>query len=217
MAREVATFVRAVRDFGNRLHASPHRPNQTPVSDWKRAVLWHWWRARKPKRRQTERDTWNTGWEGNAKTASNASKNQLPPFVVKQCCSMRCRSLESIHLMRSPVCSRHLYPSPHKPVVMVQVFDSVIRWRTEGHDQMLLLVDDAIIHGFRATCNCLARDETRRSLSASDKSDFHEVNNTPYCYILSGKERRNKCQNIELRDFPSVVAESTERLQCDDL
>ena len=40
---------------------------------------------------------------------------------------------------------------------MAQVFDSVDRWTTEGHDQMLLLLDDAKIHGFRASCNILAR------------------------------------------------------------
>ena len=37
MVREVATFVRAARDCGNRLLATPHRPNQNPVSDWSNA------------------------------------------------------------------------------------------------------------------------------------------------------------------------------------
>ena len=46
-------------------------------------------------------------------------------------------------LLRSPVRFRHLSP----------------RWKTEGQDQMLLLLDDTLIHDFRAACNCLARKQ----------------------------------------------------------
>ena len=42
---------------------------------------------------------------------------------------------------------------------MVQVFGSVTSWRTEGQDQMLLLLDDTIINGFCATSTPLERIE----------------------------------------------------------
>ena len=71
----------------------------------------------------------------------------------------RCRSLESIQPMRSPVRFRHLSPHPHRSVVMAQVFGSMTSWKTEGQDQMLLLLDDTTIHDFRAACNCLARKQ----------------------------------------------------------
>ena len=55
--------------------------------------------------------------------------------------------------MRILVRFRHLSPYPQKSVVTAKVFDSVNRWRTEEHDQMLLLLDDAIMHGFMATAS----------------------------------------------------------------
>ena len=85
---------------------------------------------------------------GQRETWFECEREQLPPFVVKQCFSKNCRSLESIHSMESPIRFRHLSPYPHKSVVMAQVFDSVNRWRTEGYDPKLLLMDDAICPDF---------------------------------------------------------------------
>ena len=152
MAREVATFVRAVRDCGNKLHATPHRSSleegcSPALVETTKAKLWsnsagyveHWVGGQREKCFERE-------------------KEHVPPFVAKQCFSKRCRSLESIHTMRRPVRFRHLSPHPHKSVVMAQVFHSD-GWKTDGHDQTLLLLDDAITHGFLAECNCLARKQ----------------------------------------------------------
>ena len=67
---------------------------------------------------------------------------------------------------------------------MAQVFDNVNRWTAEGDDQMLLLLDDTIIHGFRGTCNCLARKQlvarhrTERTVRASWRSQQSACNAT---------------------------------------
>ena len=61
--------------------------------------------------------------------------------------------------MKSPVHFRHVSSYPQKTAVMAHVFDSVNSWRTEGHDQILLLHDDPKIHGFQATCSCLAKKQ----------------------------------------------------------
>ena len=127
MAREVATFVRAVRDWVNRLRAKPHHPNQNPVSDWRRAVLWLWWKAREPKRRQTVHLEHWVG--GQREKCFKCEKEQLPPFVVKQCFAERCRPLESIQPMRSPSRFRHLSPYPHESVVMPRC---AAVWPAEG-------------------------------------------------------------------------------------
>ena len=55
----------------------------------------------------------------------SCAKEHLPPFVVKQCFANRCRSLESIHPMKSPVRFRNLLPHPHKSVVVAHMFDNV--------------------------------------------------------------------------------------------
>ena len=51
------------------------------------------------------------------------------------------------------------FVATHNSAVVAHVFGSVANWRTEGQDQMLLLLAGATIHGFRATCNCLARKQ----------------------------------------------------------
>ena len=50
--------------------------------------------------------------------------------------------------MRGEVRFRHVSPNPYKSAVMALVLDSVNRWRTEGQDQMLLLLDGTVIQGF---------------------------------------------------------------------
>ena len=82
--------------------------------------------------------------------------------------------------MRSRVRFRHLSPFPRKSLVMAQVFGSVDRGRTEGHDQILLVLDDAIIHGFRETCNCLAnvKASNRKTVRASWRSQQSACNAT---------------------------------------
>ena len=132
MARKVATFVRAVRDGGNRMVATPNRPNQSPVSDWRRAVLLHWWRARKPKRRQTVRGTWNTTLGGRATRKMLRTGERTNATC---CCdfSRRCGSLESIDRTRSRVRFRHLSPHPRKSVVMPKCFTM---WTDDGQRDM---------------------------------------------------------------------------------
>ena len=150
----MARVVRAVRDCGNRLIATSHCPKQDTRIRLEGAVLWHLWRARKPKRRQTVQNTWNTGRAGNANNASGAKKNN---------CHLPLSSDVSQTMSTSRVIPTHKKPSSFSPCVTIptqicshgQVFGSVTSWRTEGQDQMLLLLDDTIIHGFRATCNCL--------------------------------------------------------------
>ena len=60
---------------GTKLRATPHRPNQNPISDWRRAVHWHCWRARKPMRRRVRVRA----------GLRKSEKEQLPPSVVRQC------------------------------------------------------------------------------------------------------------------------------------
>ena len=156
MAREVATFVRAVRDCGNRLLATPYRPK--PDSRVRLEVGCSLALVESTKAKaSTNSAGYVEHWAGGQREkCCECEKEQLPPFVVKQGFAKLCRSLESIQPMRSPVRFRHLSPYPHKSAVMAKVFGSVTSWRTEGQDQMLLLLGDTLIHGFRATCNCLA-------------------------------------------------------------
>ena len=76
---------------------------------------------------------------GQRETCFEREKVQLPPYVVRQRFAKRCRSLESIQPMRSPVRFRQTSPYPLKSIVMAQALGSVTSWRTEGQDQMLLL------------------------------------------------------------------------------
>ena len=112
-----ATFVRAVRDCS--LHHIAQ--TRTPVSDWRTAVLWHWWRARKPKSRQTSKCTWNTG-----------RRERIATFRCQTMFRKSDVDLESIQPMRNPVPFRQLSPYPHKSVVIAQVFGSVTSWRDRG-------------------------------------------------------------------------------------
>ena len=102
-----ATVVSAVRDCGYRLLATLHRPNQNPVSDWRRAVLWRWWRARKPKRRQN-----------NAGYVEYWMRERTIAFLL------------CIYVLQSDVdilsqLTRHFSPYTHKSLFMVNAFDSV--------------------------------------------------------------------------------------------
>ena len=66
-------------------------------------------------------------------------------------------------------CRSRVYPTHEKPSSFFAicrhtpqrsvVHGSMTSWKTEGQDQMLLLLDDTLIHDFRAACNCLARKQ----------------------------------------------------------
>ena len=92
------------------------------------------------------------------KSFENA-KDQFAIFVVVQCIAARCRTLESLHPMRRSVRLRRVSSYQHKSEVMAHVFDGAIKWRTEGQEQMVLLLELTVIQGF-ATNVHLSGEET---------------------------------------------------------
>ena len=189
MAREVATFVRAVRDCKNRLRATPHRPNQNPVSDWRRAVLWH---GGEHESQSVDKQCTVRGTLGGWATRKMLQMRDRATATFR-CQTMPISRVNPTHeppRTLSPCVAQNAQTCSHAPSVR-QYLQSCPRCSA---------VRPAGGQRNRAKWCCFLMIQL---------STVPEQCATPW-------RGNNKCQDNELKDWRYLVEVSTERLQCDD-